>query len=192
MITIAWDIDDVLNDLMRCWFKEKWLPVHQECKKTYEDLKENPPHKVLGASLHEYLKSLDEYRLSEQYPQMRPVQNIMEWFLQFGRNFRHIALTAVPITASPISAHWVIKNFGRWIRTFHFVPSKRSQEDIPEYERDKADFLQWFGKADIYIDDNLENIESAKKAGIQSVLMPRPWNNQNHSVEEILQSLISL
>lgn len=191
MITIAWDIDDVLNDLMRCWFKEKWLPVHQECKKTYEDLKENPPHKVLGASLHEYLKSLDEYRLSEQYPQMRPVQDIMEWFLQFGRNFRHIALTAVPITASPISAQWVIKNFGRWIRTFHFVPSKRSQEDIPEYERDKADFLQWFGKVDVLIDDNPENIKSAERVGIKGILVPQPWNGQFLTTTEVLNTLLN-
>ena len=26
MLTIVWDIDDVLNDLMRDWFTESWLP----------------------------------------------------------------------------------------------------------------------------------------------------------------------
>jgi hypothetical protein len=190
MKTIAWDVDDVLNDLMRCWFEEKWLPTHQECKKGYEDLKENPPHRILGINLDEYLKSLDEYRLSDEYPRMKPVKDVMDWFFLYGTEFRHIALTAVPINASSISAQWVIKNFGKWIRTFHFVPSKRSQEDIPEYEKEKGDFLQWFGKVDVLIDDNPENIRSAERAGIKGILIPRPWNNQNQSVKEILQSLI--
>ncbi len=189
MITIAWDIDDVLNDLMRCWFEEKWLPAHQECKKGYEDLKENPPHRILGVSLDEYLQSLDEYRLSEQYLKMKPLKEVMEWFLTHGRKFRHIALTAVPLGVSSLSAQWVFKNFGIWLRTFHFVPSKRLQEDIPEYEKDKGDFLRWFGKVDVLIDDN---IKSAAMAGIKGILMPRPWNNQNHSVEEVLSILVTL
>lgn len=190
MITIAWDVDDVLNDLMRSWFEEKWLPAHQKCKKGYEDLKENPPHRILGVSLDEYLQSLDEFRLSEEYPKMNPIQDVMQWFFQHGTKFRHIALTAVPISASPVSAQWVIKNFGKWIRTFHFVPSNRPGENLPEYEKDKSDFLRWFGKVDIFIDDNEKNIKSAEKTGIHCILMPRPWNNQNQSVKEILQSLI--
>ncbi|OGW41235.1 MAG: hypothetical protein A2Y97_11310 [Nitrospirae bacterium RBG_13_39_12] len=189
MITIAWDIDDVLNDLMRCWFWEKWLPDHQECKKSYEDLKENPPHRILGVSLNEYLQSLDEFRLSEQYMKMKPVRDIMEWFLSQGRNFRHIALTAVPLRASSISAQWVIKNFGKWIRTFHFVPSKRSLEDIPEYDKDKGDFLKWFGRVDILIDDNPENIKNVSISGIKGLLIPKPWNTETHSTLEVLNTL---
>jgi hypothetical protein len=192
MITIAWDIDDVLNHLMRSWFVGKWLSSHQESKKKYEDLKENPPHRILGISLAEYLQSLDEYRLSEQYPAMRPVQDVMEWFLQFGKNFRHIALTAVPISTSSVSAQWVIKNFGKWIRTFHFVPSKRALEDIPEYEKDKGDFLEWFGKVDVLIDDNPENIRSAERVGIKGLLVPQPWNNQNLTLEGVLKILKTL
>lgn len=189
MITIAWDIDDVLNDLMRCWFEEKWLPSHRECKKGYEDLKENPPHGILGISLDDYLKSLDEYRLSERYIKMKPIQGVMEWFLRYGKRFRHIALTAVPLRASSISAQWVINNFGMWIRTFHFVPSKRQHEDIPEYEKDKGDFLKWLGKVDVLIDDNIKNINSAERVGIKGILMPRPWNNQNYTITDILNTL---
>jgi phosphoglycolate phosphatase-like HAD superfamily hydrolase len=192
MITIAWDVDDVLNDLMRCWFREKWLPDHQEYKKSYEDLKENPPHRILGVSLNEYLKSLDEYRLSGRYTKIEPVKEVLDWFSSYGKRFRHIALTAVPFSASSVSAQWVIKNFGEWIRTFHFVPSKRHREDLPEYEKDKKDFLQWFGKVDVFIDDNTKNINSAKKSGVKVILMPRPWNNQSLTTKEVLNSLIQI
>lgn len=191
MITIAWDIDDVLNDLMKCWFEKKWLPQHQDCKKKYEDLKENPPHKILGINHSEYLKSLDEYRLSEEYANMKPVQEIMEWFLENGRNFRHVALTAVPLKASFISAQWVLKNFGIWIRTFHFVPSERPLEKVPKYEDSKGDFLKWFGKVDIMIDDNYENIKNAKRVGVKWILIPRPWNNQRLTIEAVLSSLVT-
>jgi len=192
MITIAWDIDDVLNDLMKCWFEEKWLQAHPNCKKGYADLKENPPHKILGISHQEYLQSLDEYRLSRNYIRMKPVKEVWEWFLDHGDRFRHIALTAVPLKAAFISAHWVFKNYGKWIRTFHFVPSKREGEDNPEYERNKGDFLKWFGKVDILIDDNFENIKNAEKAGAKSLIIPRPWNNQMKTIEEVLHTIITI
>ncbi len=50
MKTIVWDIDDVLNDLTRAWFETAWLPAHRECRLTYEELKVNPPHELLGTS----------------------------------------------------------------------------------------------------------------------------------------------
>ena len=31
MKTIAWDVDDVLNDCMRTWFERTWLPAHPGC-----------------------------------------------------------------------------------------------------------------------------------------------------------------
>ena len=48
MVTIAWDVDDVLNDLMRHWFKSTWKTTHPECKVIYEDLSENPPRQILA------------------------------------------------------------------------------------------------------------------------------------------------
>ena len=191
MITIAWDIDDVLNDLMRCWFEKKWLSEHQECKVKYEDIKENPPHFILSTSINEYLESLDAFRLSQEYINMKPEQTIMQWFSAHGANYRHVALTAVPIKTASVSAQWVLKNFGKWIRTFHFVPSNRPEENVPEYENNKADFLRWFGKVDIFIDDNMTNIRGAENAGNRSILIPRPWNNQSHSLQEVL-SLITI
>jgi len=174
--TIAWDVDDVLNDLMRQWFELQWLSGHAECKVGYEDLTENPPHRIIGADLHSYLKSLDEFRLSELYQQMSPVREVMSWFENNGHKFRHIALTAVPLIAAPASAQWVFKHFGPWIRTFHFVPSKREGDKMPEYDNDKGAFLKWIQKVDVLVDDSSANIQAARSAGVKGIIIPRPWN----------------
>lgn len=189
MITIAWDIDDVLNDLMRMWFQEKWVLDHKDCELNYKDITKNPPHNLLRADIKEYLKSLDEYRISDLYQQMSPVKEIMEWFAEYGDKCRHIALTAVPLIAVSASAQWVFRHYGIWIRTFHFVPSKRAGQSIPSYERDKSEFLKWIEKVDVLIDDNHENINAAKSVGVNGILWPRPWNNAKITTRDALLSL---
>ena len=56
MNLVVWDIDDVLNPLMRDWFEQHWLPRHSECRIAYQELTANPPHRVLGIAEDEYLK----------------------------------------------------------------------------------------------------------------------------------------
>ncbi|NCQ92054.1 MAG: hypothetical protein GPI94_15440 [Microcystis aeruginosa LG13-03] len=192
MPTIVWDVDDVLNTLMKSWFEECWLTLHPECLLQYEDLVENPPHRLLGVSLGEYLDSLDKFRLSGGFQQLKPVGEILEWFDKLGGGFRHIALTATPMVAAPISAAWVMRHFGQWIRCFSFVPSKRKGEYTPQYDNTKGEFLSWWNKADILMDDNLANFEAAKSVGIQSILMPQPWNNSKLTIAESLELLVSL
>ncbi len=188
--TIAWDVDDVLNDLMRSWFEEKWLTEHPECSLRYEELTENPPSRILGISLEEYLRSLDEYRLSVLYQEMKPLSEISDWFNKYGSTFRHIALTAVPHIAVSASAQWVFRHFGIWIRTFHFVPSKRDGSSALVYDNDKADFLKWLGKVDFLVDDSVANVSAAEKIGVKGVVMPRPWNQSKIKITEVLTELI--
>ncbi|MEQ8171584.1 MAG: hypothetical protein ABRQ38_22030 [Candidatus Eremiobacterota bacterium] len=189
MKTIAWDIDDVLNDLLKIWFNKQWLTEHKECNVIYEELKENPPHRALGISMTEYLDSLDNFRLKKYRDIIFPVPDIMKWFLTYGHNYRHIALTAVPLKASHISSSWLFTHFGRWIRTFHFVPSKREGENLPVYDKNKGEYLNKIGNVDIFIDDSEENIKSAGKAGVKTLLIPRPWNSEKKSLREILYIL---
>lgn len=189
MKTIAWDVDDVLNDLMREWLERKWLAYHPDCAIQYEDITENPPARLLNTTLDSYLRSLDEFRLSQLYQRLSPVEEVMNWFDNNGNNFRHIALTAVPLAAASASARWVFKHFGCWIRTFHFVPSKREGENIQEYDNDKGDFLKWIQKVDVLVDDSLANIQSAQKAGIKGIIMPRPWNGRRTSIVDTLSEL---
>lgn len=187
MRTIAWDVDDVLNDLMASWFRQ-WKLQHASTPVEYTDLRENPPHRILGITMQQYLDSLDEFRLSGHYQAMMPVREVMEWFSERGSLFRHIALTAVPMKAAASSAQWVLRNFGPWIRTFHVVPSRRPGPDLPAYDEDKAAFLRWVGRVDFFIDDSEDNVASAGP-GTRGLLFPRPWNTGRGGISALFGRL---
>jgi hypothetical protein len=189
MKTIAWDVDDVLNDLMRTWLERFWVPSHPGCPIGYEQVSENPPHALLGISLSEYLDSLDVFRLSRAAGEMPPVPAVLDWFQRHGEFFRHIALTSTPLRAASASAAWVMRHFGRWVRSFHVVPSSRPCEQIPAYDRTKEDFLRWWGRVDILVDDSQASIAAAQALGIQTVLIPRPWNHGELTLTEALDTL---
>ncbi len=190
MRTIVWDVDDVLNDLMRCWFERVWKPKHYETQIDYFRITQNPPHEILGISHGEYITSLDSFRLSEEAKEMEPNLLILEWLRERGNHFRHLALTARPLDSVPVLADWLFRNFGGFIRTFAFVPV-RLHPDLPSYDTTKKEFLQWLNKADILIDDNEDNINSANSLGIKGILYPRPWNNSRQNPEDVLASISS-
>ena len=190
MLTLVWDVDDVLNDFMRCWFEHYWLPEHSSCTLSYSDITANPPHDILGISLEKYQQSLDEFRLCDSFEQMRPIPEIHEWFGKYGHLFRHIALTSVSRIAAPVSAKWVLNHFGDWIRAFNFIPSSRANEKLAEYDPTKSDYLNWLNKADVFIDDNESNIIGLGNSVVKSFIIDRPWNSSNLSIDKLLYSLI--
>jgi hypothetical protein len=192
MLTIAWDVDDILNDLMRSWLADKWLLEHPDCRVSFKQITENTPERIIKSTLEEYWLSLDSFRLSGSYARLEPNPEILAWFREFGDKARHIALTAVPVKAAHISADWVLKNFGRWIRTFHFIPSLRADDVAPEYDRSKADYLKWLSKVDVLVEDSEDNIFQANELGIKGILVARPWNKSNLSVKETLTELNKL
>ena len=189
MKIIVWDVDDVLNDLMRVWFEKWWLPSHKECSINYEQISENPPHRLLGVSKSEYLKSLDEFRLSKIAREIEPVPEVLAWFQQYGARFWHIALTATPIRTAHVSAAWVMEHFGFWIRSFNLVPSYRDGEQLPVYDPSKYEYLKWWAKADILVEDNPANILDVDNLGIKTILIPRPWNGDSTTIENALDCL---
>lgn len=186
MKTIVWDVDDVLNDLTRVWFETSWQREHPESAGLrYEDLTENPPHRILRCSLADYLASLDAFRSSEAAA-LPPREELLRWLERHGAAFRHVALTAVPAFAAPISAAWVMRHYGRWIRLFGFVPSPRPGDNFPIYDESKAAFLQQLAKADFFVDDRPDNLEGARDLGIVTLTEPRPWNKATESPLERL------
>lgn len=192
MLTLAWDVDDVLNEFMREWLKVWRRPQHPGCMLNYEDIRKNPPHQLLGVDMDEYLQSLDEFRLSGRYEQMQPNSKVLEWFKKYGSSFRHIAVTSVPRIAAAVSASWVIRHFGDWIRTFHFVFSPRRGEILPDYDITKADYLKWLNRVDILIDDNEYNVAGLTIIGVQYFLVSRPWNSSSLRMEDLLDVLSKL
>jgi hypothetical protein len=188
MLTIAWDIDDVLNELMLTWFTNVWKPEHPDSRLGYSDISQNPPDRVLGISRAEYLASLDQFRASDAAGQMSPNSHVLEWLNKYGADYRHIALTARPLDSTPQASDWLFRHFGRFIRTFAVVPT-RFADGVPVYDRDKGAYLAWFGKADILVDDSEENIRGAEGLGVRGLLYPQPWNRGSQTPEQILRSL---
>lgn len=187
MLTIVWDLDDVLNDLMSAWF-DSWKRAHPECALSYAQISENPPDRVLGIAREEYLASLDEFRNSERARALTPNREVLAWMKQHGAAYRHVALTARPLDSAPPAAEWLFRHFGTYIRAFGVVPG-RLAAGTPQYDATKGDFLRWFGRADILVDDSEENLASAEKLGIHGVLYPQPWNRRSLTVAGMLDSI---
>jgi hypothetical protein len=187
--TIVWDVDDVLNELMREWFTLCWVPDHGDQRITYEDIRENPPHQILGMSRQEYLASLDRFRLSEYAANMYPKPSLIKWFETYGNEFHHVALTATPLKSASKSAAWVMRHFGTWIRSYNFIPSMREHECLRVFHASKEDFLRWWGKADILVDDHPVNLTGAASLGIRAVCMPQPWNSCELNLAQTLELL---
>jgi hypothetical protein len=189
---VVWDVDDVLNDLMRAWLDNVWTPAHPAQVVPYEDLGENPPHTLLGINSGEYLSSLDEFRLSTRYAQQAPNPDILDWLREHGGRCRHIALTATSLRTAPTTAAWVLRHFGRWIREFAFIPAPRAGEDLPTYDVDKGAWLARLGTSAILVDDSPQNVAAATAAGAVALCWPRPWNGCGASVAETLHALTRL
>ena len=190
MKLIVWDIDDVLNDLLKCWFEDfNQSTATKKKKMAYKDLSQNPPYAVLGITRHAFLASLDKFRISKKGRNLTPNPQILEWLRQYGSGFRHMALTSRPRKSMPMISEWLFRHFGDWIRTVSFVPSFREVEKLPVYDGSKAEFLKWFKKADFFIDDMTENVNAAKLLGIEAFEYPQPWNGTPLTVEEMFYNL---
>jgi hypothetical protein len=180
MLTIVWDIDDVLNGLTRDWLVYAWKPQHPDCRHEYEDIIRHPPERILGISRREYLESLDEFSLSTQAWRMEPAQEVLHWFRMNGARFRHVALTSRPLESAARAAEWVTRYFGNYIRVIGMVPS-RVRQDAPMEEQHPEDYVEWWSRGDILVDDNRSNIEAAGRIGVCGVLFPQPWNGNSCS-----------
>lgn len=188
MLTLVWDVDDVLNDLMYQWFAYGWRVQHPDCPISYQELTSNPPHQVLGIGKTDYLASLDCFRVTERARNMSPNPEVLAWFRNAGARFRHIALTSRPLATAPEAAHWVIRHFGAWIRCFGVVPS-RLQEGIPIYDQTKGQYLAWLSRGDVIVDDSTENIREAESLGLRTLQPAQPWNSSQLTVSDLLRQL---
>jgi hypothetical protein len=173
MLTIAWDVDDVLNNLTAEWYRQAHAGACGAPR--YEDLLENPPHLVLGIRLEEYLAALDDFRRT-RYATLTPVRPVLDWFLAHGAAYRHLALSSVPPAFSGVTASWVFRHFGRWINTFAFVQSPGPRADASSMAGSKRDYLRWLRRADVLVEDRAETLEAAEELGLRGVLIPQPWN----------------
>jgi hypothetical protein len=189
MKMIAWDVDDVLNDLMGEWLEKGWAAERPDLPLRLDQIIENPPQRLLGIPAAEYLQSLDRFRLGAG-DSLMPVPEVLSWFGEYGERFHHVAISAVPRRAAHVSASWVVRHFGRWMPVFCFVPSPRPGEPAPNFARSKVEVMRW-ARADVLVDDNPTTIGELEAAGLEGILWPRTWNAGCGSRPEILQELLA-
>lgn len=188
LITVFWDVDDVLNDLMKEWLD--FYRLTSGIKMDYDQLTANPPHKLFGISIHDFRKSLDDFRMSKNFSKMQAVPSVYKWFETNAENTRNIALTATSIKTASSSSAWVFKNYSKWIRTFHVVPSPRKNEVLPKYDLNKIEAMSHLCSSGILIDDNEDNVKKAVSSGYMGLLFPRPWNsNAGKSINDFIKEL---
>ena len=186
--TVVWDVDDVLNDLMRSWLNV-WNRSRPGQTVSYDHLRENPPHEILGVTSSEYLASLDAFRLSEAYRGEVPDSSILTWLQAHGSECRHMALTATTLEAAPASSAWVFRHFGRWIREFGVLPAARPGADVPVYDSDKGAWIGRLRGPVVLVDDSPENVAAVQARGAAALSWPRPWNDARLTVAETLGAL---
>jgi FMN phosphatase YigB (HAD superfamily) len=184
---IVWDLDDVLNHFTEAWLKWGWQAEHPGSHVAYGQLRSNPPLAELNTTQAEYLGSLDRFRVSDIAQTLRPDAVILDWFGRKGGQFRHHVLTARPVQSVAPAAAWVFKHFGTWVRDFHFVPSARPAESLPDYETSKAEVLARIGRVDFFVDDSPKNVSDAAELGIRGFVLPQPWNDSQTTIPEILE-----
>ena len=189
---ILWDVDDVLNQLMKEWLKS-W---HQQegigqSHLSFDQLTDNPPHSQVGISLQEYHRSLDAFRNSLTARDLMPNKQVLHWFNQHGKGHVHIALTARPTLTMPNQAAWIYDHFGQWIQSVVAVAPARKHVDSQQHAafQTKVAYAKWLGKPSVLIDDNQENIASVKGICPFTLLFPQPWNASRQKTDEALSQL---
>ena len=184
-MVIIWDIDDVLNNLMDSWLTT-WQQEPNSDAISFSELTENPLHKILGIDLETYHISLDTFRNSEKAKKLKPNRSLLKWFSEYGSRHNHIALTARPLNTMSNQAWWTYQNFGESIHTVAVVPTLRDPKTRQTF-KNKAEYIGWLDKGDIFVDDNTENVAEVTKLGLKSFLFPQPWNKNRQSEAEFIE-----
>ena len=187
---LIWDVDDVLNTLMQQYIA-CGLPENAK-RLSYEELTENPPHKLLGISKEDYLSSLDRVRAGDFYD-LLPRPEVAAFFAECGHLFDHMILSAVPLKFMEKSSAWVLHYFGEWIQNCLFIPSVRPDCCVKsQMFSGKAEAVKFFGQRAVLIDDSVKNVEETRSSGGRAVYFPAPWNPEKISADVFLKSLRGL
>ena len=172
MKTIAWDVDDVLNECMRTWLKPRGCPPiragRSPTRKSWRIRRAASSAARGGIS-----------RLARRVPPVGPPGRCS----RFRRSCIGSSSTArscgtwpsAPCHCRrPISAAWVFCHFGRWIRSFHFFPRRtRANPALRSLERR--------GVATMGNDRRVGGRQSRQFGlrqtfGNRTFCFPRPWN----------------
>lgn len=191
MLNIAIDIDDTLNNLMQVWLLHYNLQRGTLFK--FEDLKVNPPHEILGITKKDYINNLDKFKIN-YYNKVIVNKKFWWWFDINGTKANFIAITSTSMETVSESSKWLFNCFGEWIRNYVVIPNHTDKYHEYKYFQSKAQWMDWFGKVDIYIDDNEKSIKQVNEIcpKVKTICIKQPWNSglETKRVLEILDKEI--
>lgn len=189
MKTICWDVDNVLNNLIEEWliyYKYVNLGKYDHIK--FNQLLHYNLYNSLNITEKEFIESLDYFTIN-YYKTLKPNKVILNWFTLYGHLTHNIVLTAFPLRYIEISAQWVLKYYGQWIRSYAFTPLE-IREDTIIYDKTKSDYINRMGNIDIFIEDSEKNILNSQATN--NLILKRPWNNSEMDEIRLLKEINNL
>jgi uncharacterized protein len=168
---IAVDIDGVLRDTMSGFWKyyNKRNSINYDVNKQSE----YKINKILGISLDEACKLLDEYCLSEDFKMVNPIDGSKEAILLLRESHELFAITASPSWMEEMTWEFFEKHFADSFSQLIF-----SGEFYPGQTLKSKDKICEDLGIGMIVEDNADHSESYANNGLRVLLLDQPWNQE--------------
>lgn len=177
---IAFDIDDVLSDLVPALAR-----FHNERYGTSlrkEDFHSYRFAEVLGGTDEEAIKKIWEFLDNPLFAQVPPTKDSVEVIKELAKKHRIISITSRHRKYEDLTREWIARHFPNCIGSIYF--SHNSYVDFGNNKR-KVDYCLEFNVKTL-VEDSLEYAIECRKAGIDVLLLDQPWN-KSESLEGIVR-----
>ncbi len=181
---MAWDVDDVLNDLSAAWASHEGLD--------WKSARGGSPKEMassLGIPEDEYLASLDRFR-REEYRFLSPNPFIRDWLSQAAGSVRSVAITRTPIRTAGQVSRWVFETYGHLIQGYFVALSPRREDPVNTTYESKADVVRRIVGVVALVDDQPANF-SDLPVTCAALEYPRAWNSAG-AATDLLADLSAL
>ncbi|MCF7843276.1 HAD hydrolase-like protein [Candidatus Gracilibacteria bacterium] len=187
---IGIDFDDVL---FSC--NERLQPFHNSRYGT-NLVKDNIAtyylHDLWKCTKEEAYKRILEFYNSEEHHSMEPMTGVVKAIHKLSKNYELFIITARPPEAEEVTKkllqHFYTNEIKSWDKIFskiHFVGTVGGKNKTIT----KAEVCLHEG-IDIFIEDNVHNAVSVALAGIPSLLLNQPWN-ENETIPDTVKRVYS-
>lgn len=166
---IGLDLDEVLLD-----FNNAFCAYHNRVYGTNicrNDLTVFEYADILNCSKEEAVKRVVDFYATPEHLNAVPVLGAVEAIKKLKDNNTLIIITSKPETLRGATSEWIDKYFPNSFKNIVFT-NHFSGNGI---RRSKGDVCKEMG-VDIFVDDNLENVENVLGVGISALLFNAPWN----------------
>lgn len=167
--TIGFDLDEVLLD-----FNNAFCSYHNRVYGTNlrrSDLIVFEYEKIINCSKEEVIKRVVDFYTSPEHLNTKPMDGAVEVINKLKDDNTLIIITSKPEMLREETLKWINKYFPNSFKDVFFTNHFYGNG----LRRSKGDVCKEVG-VDMFIDDNLENLENVLSMGIPALLFDAPWN----------------